>query len=149
MMKTTSHVRIIGEEILSNNWYLLKKTTFDFQRRDGSWQQLNRETYDRGNGAVLLLHHAAKHTVILTRQFRFPTFVNGNADGYLIEACAGLLDADDAETCIRREVTEETGYRIREPKKIFEAYMILIRIKKCHNNVFHYGAIWADLRARM
>ena len=122
-METAAHVRILSEELLSDSWYVLKKTTFDFQRRDGTWQRLNRETYDRGNGAVLLLYHAKNSTVILTRQFRFPTFVNGNADGYLIEACAGLLDADDAETCIRREVAEETGYRIREPKKIFEAYM--------------------------
>ena len=122
-METAAHVRILSEELLSDSWYVLKKTTFDFQRRDGTWQRLNRETYDRGNGAVLLLYRAKNSTVILTRQFRFPTFVNGNADGYLIEACAGLLDADDAETCIRREVAEETGYRIREPKKIFEAYM--------------------------
>jgi GDP-mannose pyrophosphatase NudK len=122
-MKKSTHVRIVAEELLSDNWYILKKTTFDFHRRDGTWQRLNRETYDRGNGAVLMLFDASKRTVVLTRQFRFPAFVNGCVDGYLIEACAGLLDGDDPETCIRREVAEETGFRIRNPKKVFEAYM--------------------------
>jgi GDP-mannose pyrophosphatase NudK len=122
-MKKSTHVRIVAEELLSDNWTILKKTTFDFLRRDGTWQRLNRETYDRGNGAVLMLFDATKRTVVLTRQFRFPAFVNGCVDGYLIEACAGLLDGDDPETCIRREVTEETGFRIRDPKKVFEAYM--------------------------
>jgi GDP-mannose pyrophosphatase NudK len=122
-MKKSTHVRIVAEELLSDNWYILKKTTFDFYRRDGTWQRLNRETYDRGNGAVLMLFDASKRTVVLTRQFRFPAFVNGCVDGYLIEACAGLLDGDDPETCIRREVAEETGFHIRNPKKVFEAYM--------------------------
>ena len=116
-------VRIIDTELLSNNWYTLNKVTFDFQRRDGSWQRLSREAYDRGNGAALLLFNAARGTVILTRQFRLPTFVNGNVDGMLIEACAGLLDGEDPEACIRREVEEETGFRIHSPRKLFEAYM--------------------------
>ncbi len=116
-------VNIVGVEVLSDNWYVLKKTTFDYLRSDGTWQRQSRESYDRGNGAVLLLYNAAQRTVVLTRQFRFPAFVNGCADGMLIEACAGLLDGDDPETCIRREATEETGYRIRTPRKLFEAYM--------------------------
>ena len=116
-------VRIIDTELLSNNWYTLNKVTFDFQRRDGSWQRLSREAYDRGNGSTLLLFNAARGTVILTRQFRLPTFVNGNVDGMLIEACAGLLDGEDPEACIRREVEEETGFRIHSPRKLFEAYM--------------------------
>ena len=116
-------VRIIDTELLSNNWYTLNKVTFDFQRRDGSWQRLSREAYDRGNGATLLLFNAERGTVILTRQFRLPTFVNGNANGMLIEACAGLLDGEDPEACIRREVEEETGFRIHSPRKLFEAYM--------------------------
>lgn len=117
--------RVIVQDVtvLSDNWYVLKKTTFDYLRRDGSWQRQSRETYDRGNGAVLLLFNARNGTVVLTRQFRFPTFVNGNADGMMVEACAGLLDGDDPETCIRREAAEETGYRIRAPRKLFEAYM--------------------------
>ena len=61
--------------------------------------------------------------MVLTRQFRFPTFVNGNADGLMVEACAGQLDGDDPETCIRREAMEETGFQIRNPRKLFEAYM--------------------------
>ncbi|MDY0744102.1 GDP-mannose pyrophosphatase NudK [Paucibacter sp. R3-3] len=116
-------VRVIEERLLSDNWYTLKTIAFDWRRSDGSWQRQHRETYDRGNGAVLLLFNAAAGTVVLTRQFRMPAYVNGCADGMLIEACAGLLDGDEPETCIRREAAEETGYRIRQPRKVFEAYM--------------------------
>jgi len=116
-------VRIIKEEILSNNWYTLKKITFDFQEQDGSWHTISREAYDRGNGATILLYNKQKKTVILTRQFRLPTYINGNQDGMLIEACAGLLDKDQPEEAIRRETREETGYQIQEVHKIFEAYM--------------------------
>jgi GDP-mannose pyrophosphatase NudK len=116
-------IRILDTQVLSDDWFLLKKTTFELQRRDGSWQRQSRETYDRGNGAVLLLFNAARGTVVLTRQFRFPAFVNGCADGLLIEACAGLLDGEDPLTCIQREVQEETGFTVRAPRKLFEAYM--------------------------
>ncbi len=122
-MHAPDSIRILGEEVLSHDWYVLKKTTFDLRRRDGSWQRQSRETYDRGNGATILLYNAAQGTVVLTRQFRLPTYVNGNASGQLIEACAGLLDQDDPVTCIRREVEEETGFRIDGVRKIFEAYM--------------------------
>ena len=118
-----ARVRITEEKLLSDDWFVLKKTTFDYRRRDGSWQRLSRETYDRGNGASILLYNRARRTVVLTRQFRFPAFVNGCPDGMLIEACAGLLDAEDAATCIRREAEEETGYRIGAVHKVFEAYM--------------------------
>lgn len=118
-----SRVRVVEEQVLSDDWYLLKKTTFELQRRDGSWQRQSRETYDRGNGAVLLLFNAERGSVVLTRQFRFPAYVNGCADGMLVEACAGLLDGDDPEACIRREAEEETGYVVRSPRKVFEAYM--------------------------
>ena len=116
-------IRIVEERVLANDWFLLRKTTFEATRRDGRAQVVSRETYDRGNGAVLLLFNAARATVILTRQFRFPAYVNGCADGLLIEACAGLLDGDDAEAAIRREVAEETGYAVTSPRKVFEAYM--------------------------
>lgn len=116
-------VRVVDVTVLSHDWYLLKKTTFDLRRRDGSWQRQSRETYDRGNGAAILLYNRAQGTVVLTRQFRFPAFVSGSPDGMLVEACAGLLDQDDAVTCIRREAEEETGFRIHEVRKIFEAYM--------------------------
>ena len=119
----STRIKNLTLELLSDNWYVLKKATFDYLRRDGTWQRQVRETYDRGNGAVLLLFNARDSTVVLTRQFRFPTFVNGCADGMLIEACAGVLDGDDPETCIRREAAEETGYHIRSPRKLFEAYM--------------------------
>ena len=122
-MHALDSIRIVEEKVLSDDWYLLKKTTFELRRRDGTWQRQSRETYDRGNGATILLYNAAQGTVVLTRQFRFPTYVNGNASGQLIETCAGLLDQDDPATCIRREVEEETGFRIDGVRKIFEAYM--------------------------
>jgi GDP-mannose pyrophosphatase NudK len=114
---------ILQTEILSNNWYTLKKVTYQITLADGSISIQNREAYDRGNGAAILLYNVAQQSVILTRQFRLPTFINGNTTGMLIEACAGLLDKDNAEDCIKRETTEETGYTINSVKKIFEAYM--------------------------
>jgi nudix-type nucleoside diphosphatase (YffH/AdpP family) len=122
MTPTQDRVRIVDTTVLSDDWYVLKKTTFDFQRRDGTWQRQSRETYDRGNGATLLLFDPARRTVILTRQFRFPVFVNGH-DGMLVEAAAGLLDNASPEARIRAEVEEETGYRVRDVQKVFEAYM--------------------------
>ncbi|MFT4102075.1 MAG: NUDIX domain-containing protein [Burkholderiaceae bacterium] len=116
-------VRIINVRTLSDDWYVLKKTAFAIRRRDGAWQEQSRETYDRGNGATLLLYNADRETVVLTRQFRFPAFVNGCATGMLIEACAGLLDGQAPEDCIQREVEEETGFRVRRPRKVMEAYM--------------------------
>ena len=121
--ESSARVRIVEERLLSDNWFVLKTTSFEYLRRDGRWQLQRRETYDRGNGAVLLLFNAERGSVVLTRQFRFPAYVNGCADGMLIEACAGLLDGDDPEACIRREVEEETGFRVRSPRKVFEAYM--------------------------
>ena len=119
----SANVRIIKTEVLSDNWYTLRKVTFDYERKDGSWQTQSREAYDRGNGAAILLYHPQERKVILTRQFRLPTFVNGNVSGMLIEACAGLLDEDGPEDAIRRETEEETGYKIAGVRKIFEAYM--------------------------
>jgi GDP-mannose pyrophosphatase NudK len=116
-------VKILNTEVLSDNWYILRKVTFNYQLKNGSWQQQSREAYDRGNGATILLYNKLQKTVILTQQFRLPTFVNGNPTGMLIEACAGLLDKDNAEDCIRRETEEETGYKITDIRKIFELYM--------------------------
>lgn len=121
-MAVSERVRIHNVEVLSDDWYLLKKTTFDFLRSDGSWQRQSRETYDRGNGATILLYNLARKTVILVRQFRFPAFVNG-LDDLLIEAPAGLLDAASPDERIKLEVEEETGYRVTQVRKIFEAYM--------------------------
>ncbi|HTJ49733.1 MAG TPA: GDP-mannose pyrophosphatase NudK [Cyclobacteriaceae bacterium] len=117
------NVKITNTEVLSNNWYTLRKITFDIQTADGIWQTQSREAYDRGNGATILLYNKTLKTVILTRQFRIPTYVNGNTTGMLIEACAGLLDKDNPEDCIRRETEEETGYKVTDVRKIFEAYM--------------------------
>ncbi|MGN6396569.1 MAG: GDP-mannose pyrophosphatase NudK [Mucilaginibacter sp.] len=117
-----SDIKILETKVLSDNWYILKKITYEINQK-GTTQVQNREAYDRGNGATILLYNKEKKTVILTRQFRMPTFINGNETGYLIEACAGLLDADNPEDCIRRETEEETGFKVSHVEKIFEAYM--------------------------
>jgi nudix-type nucleoside diphosphatase (YffH/AdpP family) len=122
-LKMEEKIKLIKTEILSDNWYTLKKITYEYKTADGNWQQQEREAYDRGNGATILLYNKKQQQVLLTRQFRLPTFINGNPDGMLIEACAGLLDEDNPEDCIRRETEEETGYRVSQVKKIFEAYM--------------------------
>jgi nudix-type nucleoside diphosphatase (YffH/AdpP family) len=115
-------IRIRKVEVLSAGWSTLKKTTFDFRRRDGRWQTQSRETYDRGDGCAVLLYSRRRACVLLIRQFRFPAYANGHPEP-LIEACAGLLDTADPETCIRRETEEETGYRIDRPVKILESFM--------------------------
>ncbi len=118
-----SNINILKTEVLSNNWYTLRKITYKQTHADGTVSEQSREAYDRGNGATILLFNKAAKTVTLTRQFRLPTYLNGNESGYLIETCAGLLDRDNAEECIRRETEEETGYKISKVEKIFEAYM--------------------------
>lgn len=119
---SSPNVRILKQHLLSDNWYVLKKIDFELQRRDGSWQPQTREVYDRGNGATIGLYNRARRTVILTRQFRIPAFVNEH-HGYLIEAAAGLLDNASPEERIRLEAEEETGYRVRSVRKIFDAFM--------------------------
>lgn len=118
-----TNVSIEKTEILSDNWYTLKKVTFNIKKQNGETETQSREAYDRGNGAVILLYNTNAKNVILTRQFRLPTYINGNKDGMLIEACAGLLDDNNPEDCIRKETEEETGYKISKIEKIFEAYM--------------------------
>ena len=118
-----NRIRVLNAEVLSNNWYTLRKITYEFQKNNGTWQTQSREAYDRGNGATILLYNKENKTVILTRQFRLPSFLNGNETGMLIEACAGLLDNDHPEECIKRETEEETGFKISSVRKIFEAYM--------------------------
>ncbi|ROP62132.1 nudix-type nucleoside diphosphatase (YffH/AdpP family) [Enterobacter sp. BIGb0383] len=122
MQSERAKVRIIGSEVLSDDWYLLKKYTFDFPRRDGEWQRQTREVYDRGNGAAILLYNVARQTLILTRQFRCPLYVNGH-DGFLLEVPAGLLDNLAPEERIKAEAEEETGYRIDHVQKVFDAFM--------------------------
>ncbi|MEO0504563.1 MAG: GDP-mannose pyrophosphatase NudK [Bacteroidota bacterium] len=116
-------VRNIKKELLSDNWYSLEKVTFEYQKADGEWETQVREAYDRGNGAVILLYNKVKQSVVLTRQFRMPTYLNGNETGMMIEACAGILEKGNAEETIRMEVEEETGYRINDVQKVFESYM--------------------------
>ncbi|GGA97238.1 MULTISPECIES: GDP-mannose pyrophosphatase NudK [Mucilaginibacter] len=118
-----NQIKILNTDILSDNWYVLKKVTYEVTEKDGNTTVQSREAYDRGNGATILLYNKAQSSVILTRQFRLPTYINGNPDGMLIECCAGLLDKDNPEDCIRKETEEETGYKITDVKKIFEAYM--------------------------
>jgi nudix-type nucleoside diphosphatase (YffH/AdpP family) len=116
-------IKIQKTELLSDNWYILNKVTFDYQKKDNSWITQKREVYDRGNGAAILLYNTQQKTVILTRQFRLPTYLNGNESGMMIEVCAGLLDEDHPEQCIIRETEEETGYRLTKVTKIMETYM--------------------------
>ncbi|TRX16610.1 GDP-mannose pyrophosphatase NudK [Flavobacterium franklandianum] len=116
-------IKIKQTELLSDNWYLLNKVTFDFLRKDGVWITQKREVYDRGNGAAILLYNSQQKTIILTRQFRLPAYLNGNKTGMMIEVCAGLLDQDHPEQCIIRETEEETGYRIKSVQKIMETFM--------------------------
>ncbi|MBB2898504.1 MULTISPECIES: NUDIX domain-containing protein [unclassified Pseudomonas] len=122
-MPDTPRVRIQQVETLSADWGLLKKTTFDYLRRDGSWQRQTRETYDRGNGATILLYDRERRTVLLIRQFRLPTLGNGLDDGLLVETPAGLLDAAAPEARIKAEVEEETGYRLDNVQHLFDAFM--------------------------
>src|SRR6476660_10506615 len=112
------NIKILKTEVLSDNWYTLKKVTYEYLKKDKTLQIQTREAYDRGNGATILLYNRESKTVILTRQFRLPTFLNGNESGMLIEACAGLLDKDNPEDCIRKETQEETGYKISAVKKV-------------------------------
>lgn len=121
-MSVKDRVRVRETRLLSDNWYVLRTTTFDWKRQDGTWQTQSREHYDRGNGAVLLPYNQANRTVLLVRQFRYPAFVNG-CDDLLIEAAAGLLDDAEPEVRIRAEVEEELGYRLGAVRKVFEAFM--------------------------
>src|ERR1700710_236427 len=116
-------IKIVESLVLSDNWYTLRKITYERQNGKGGWVTQSREAYDRGNGAAILLYNKTSRTVILTRQFRLPTYVNGNPSGMLIEATAGLLDKDNPEDAIRRETEEETGYQLTTIEKVMEAYM--------------------------
>lgn len=121
-MSLADRIRIRESRILADDWGMLRKTVLDYRRRDGTWQTLSRETYDRGNGAAILLYDRGRRTVVLTRQFRFPAFVGG-CDELLIEAPAGLLDGAAPEDRIRAEAEEETGFRVQTPRKILELFM--------------------------
>ena len=116
-------IKDVEKKLLSDNWYTLNKYTYKYQKPDGSWEKQEREAYDRGNGAAILLYNSKKKTVVLTRQFRMPTYVNGNKDGMMIEVCAGLLDGDNPADCVRKETEEETGYKINNVQKVFQTYM--------------------------
>jgi nudix-type nucleoside diphosphatase (YffH/AdpP family) len=121
-MSISYRIRVKDVRLLSDKWYTLKTTTFEWRRRDGSWQTQQRETYDRGNAAVILPYNPRRRTVVLIKQFRYPAYVNGY-DDLMIEAAAGLLDDESPENRIRAEAEEETGYRLGDIRKIFEAFM--------------------------
>ena len=120
---TNERVRDLQLEVLSDHWYVLRRASFEYLHRDGTWTHEVREAYDRGNGVAILLYDPAAQTVLLTRQFRLPVFLNGHPDGMLVEAVAGLLDGDDAETAIRREAEEEGGVRVGQIERLFELFM--------------------------
>ncbi|AUS06641.1 NUDIX domain-containing protein [Pseudotamlana carrageenivorans] len=115
-------IKNIESSLLSDNYYILKKFSFDYLMSSGKWVNQMREVYDRGDGAGILLYNTLKKTVILTKQFRMPTYLNENPDGMLVEICAGMLDKDNPEACVIRETEEEVGYRLKAVKKVFEAY---------------------------
>lgn len=121
-MTIADRVRVHEERLLSDQWYVLKAARFDWRRRDGRWQTSIREVYDRGDGAAILLYDRQRRSVVLTRQFRYPAFVNGH-DDLMVEVPAGLLDDADPVACIRAEAEQEAGYRVRAPRKVFEAFM--------------------------
>jgi len=139
-MSVSDRIRVKDVRLLSDNHYILKTTTFDWRRNDGTWQTQHRETYDRGNGATLLPYNRKQRTVVLVKQFRYPAYVNG-CDDLMIEAAAGLLDNASPEERIRAEAEEETGYRLREVQKVFEAYMSPGSVtEKLHFFVAEYDA---------
>ena len=117
------NITVIKDKILSDNYFILRNITYDLTQRNGEVVQHKREVYDRGNGATVLLYNRQKQSVVLVRQFRVATWVNGNLDGMLIETCAGLLDDDEPEACIRKEAIEETGYQVSNVRKVFQLYM--------------------------
>lgn len=119
----SAKIAIIKNKLLSSNWFVLRNVTYDLTGNSGASLRHQREVYDRGNGATILLYNRDKNSVVLVQQFRLPTWLNGNSSGMLIETCAGLLDADTPEDCIRKETIEETGYQVGEVEKVFEAYM--------------------------
>lgn len=118
-----SKVKNVKKVLLSDNWYTLNKIVFDYKMSNGDWVQQEREAYDRGDGATLMLYNRTKQTVVLISQFRMPTYLNGNESGMLIESCAGLLDGDEPEACVIKEAEEETGFRVTKVEKVFESYM--------------------------
>ncbi len=121
-MSISDRIRVKDVRLLSDHWYTLKTTTFEWRRRDGTWQTQQRETYDRGNAAVILPYNLKHRTVVLIKQFRYPAYVNGY-DDLMIEAAAGLLDDESPENRIRAEAEEEAGYRLHDVHKVFEAFM--------------------------
>ena len=135
-------VNIQSTTVLSDNWGKLNKVKYDYQLKDGSWQTQEREVYNRGNGAVILLYNKQKGTVILTQQFRLPTWFNGNKDGLMIEACAGVIDENNPEETIRRETEEETGYTVSDVKKIMEVYMSPGSVTEI---LYFYVAAYSDI----
>jgi nudix-type nucleoside diphosphatase (YffH/AdpP family) len=135
------NIRNIRKETLSKAWYRLYRYTFEYQKENGEWETQQRETYDRGNGAAILLFNPESKNVILTRQFRMPTFVNGNPDGMMVEVCAGLLEGDEPEPCIIKEVEEETGYRVEKVEEVFQAFMSPGAVtEKLHFFIAEYNA---------
>lgn len=136
-----NQINNIESTLLSDNYYILKKYNFDYLMPNGKWVNQMREVYDRGDGAGILLYNKTKKTVILIRQFRMPTYLNGNEDGFLLEICAGLLDKDNPEACIIRETEEEVGYRLKSVKKVYEAYSSPgVMTEKMHFFVGEYTA---------
>lgn len=140
-------VKNINKELLSDNWYFLEKVSFEYQKENGQWEHQIREVYDRGNGAAVLLFNSSTKKIILTRQFRMPTYLNGNKDGMMIEVCAGILENENPEKTILKEIEEETGYRIPQVVKVFESYMSPGSVKEILH--FYIGAYSNHMKVSM
>lgn len=119
---SNKRIKNIRKTLLSDNFYILNNVTFDYQMKSGEWVTQSREVYDRGHGAGIFLYNKKKRTILLVKQFRIPTLETSKSDGFLVEICAGMLDEQDPETCIKREVEEETGYKVKDVKKVYEGY---------------------------
>ncbi len=115
-------IRNLRKKVLSENWGRLEKCAYEYQLENGHWEKQQREVYDRGNGVAVLLCEKGGDHVILTRQFRLPTYLNGNEDGMMVEVCAGVLDEDSPEQAMLREIEEETGYRIPGVRHVLTTY---------------------------
>jgi len=124
-------IKIQTKELLSDYWYILYKYIFNYQKKNGDWEIHTREVYDRGNGACVLLYNTENKTIILTKQFRLPSYLNGNASGMMVEVCAGVLENATPEDCIRKEIEEETGYSVKDVQQIMEVYMSPGAVTEC------------------
>ncbi|WP_455170187.1 NUDIX domain-containing protein [Aegicerativicinus sediminis] len=139
----SDRVKDLSQKILSDRVYKLYEVTFGYQLQSGEWVEKNREVFDRGNGATVLLYNKDKGTIILNYQFRVPTLLNGNESGFMIEAPAGVIEEKDStvEESMIREIEEETGYRVESVKKVMELFMTPAAVTE---KIYYFIAPYTD-----